>query len=133
MQHEGIVITWRKCRHTVSFRVTLVLEKDWQIIFRHVPQHALLLSNSIPQVQRGGACIQPRAFRMKAASDARMTQALAVRTRSTTTPRLSPTASRAHRLGVHLDDRVGDAGRRERACQVLAIDAVARDHDVIAC
>jgi hypothetical protein len=41
MQHEGSVITWRKCRHTVSFRITLMLEKDWQILFRHVPQHAL--------------------------------------------------------------------------------------------
>jgi hypothetical protein len=39
VQHEGIVLTWRKCRHTVSFRITLMLEKDWQILFRHVPQH----------------------------------------------------------------------------------------------
>jgi transposase len=26
----------------VSFRVALMLEKDWQILFRHVPQHAFL-------------------------------------------------------------------------------------------
>jgi hypothetical protein len=53
VHHEGVVLTWRKCRHTVSFGVTLMLEKDWQILFRHVPQHwCFPASNSVPQVQQ---------------------------------------------------------------------------------
>ncbi len=44
VQHEGVALSWSEPRHAVSFRFTLMLEEDRQILFQHVPQHRLFTS-----------------------------------------------------------------------------------------